>query len=80
MVFITQFHSSGHKSLCKPGDKCKSNTNKSHIFQVHSHNVNGFFYRNCSYLLLEKKKSSDREKLLKFKAEGREFAKILRSL
>ena len=28
----------------------------------------------------EKKLSSDREKLLKFKAEGREFAKILRSL
>ena len=29
----------------------------------------------------EKKKcSSDREKLLKFEAEGREFAKILRSL
>ena len=28
----------------------------------------------------EKKKSSDQEKLLKFEAEGREFAKILRSL
>ena len=28
----------------------------------------------------EKKKSSGREKLLKFKAEGREFAKVLRSL
>ena len=28
----------------------------------------------------EKKKSSDREKLLKFETEGREFAKILRSL
>ena len=28
----------------------------------------------------EKKISSDREKLLKFEAEGREFAKILRSL
>ena len=27
-----------------------------------------------------KKNSSDREKVLKFKAEGREFAKILRSL
>ena len=30
-----------------------------------------FCYQNCS---------SDREKLLKFEAEGREFAKILRSL
>ena len=28
----------------------------------------------------EKKCSSDREKLLKFEAEGREFAKLLRSL
>ena len=28
----------------------------------------------------EKKKSSGREKILKFEAEGREFAKILRSL
>ena len=28
----------------------------------------------------EKKKSSDREKLLKFEAEGREFSKFLRSL
>ena len=29
---------------------------------------------------MRKKWSSDREKLLKFEAEGREFAKILRSL
>ena len=29
---------------------------------------------------MRKKFSSDREKLLKFKAEGREFAKFLRSL
>ena len=29
---------------------------------------------------MRKKNSSDREKLLKFEAEGREFAKILRSL
>ena len=39
-----------------------------------------FCYQNCSDLLWQKKCSSDREKLLKFKAEGREFAKILRSL
>ena len=37
-----------------------------------------FCYQNCSDLLWEKK-SSDREKLLKFKAEGLEFAKNLRS-
>ena len=40
-----------------------------------------FCYQNCSDLLTVRKKcSSDREKLLKFEAEGREFAKFLRSL
>ena len=39
-----------------------------------------FCYQNCSDLLWEKNSSSDREKLLKFEAEGREFAKFLRSL
>ena len=39
-----------------------------------------FCYQNCSDLLWEKNCSSDREKRLKFEAEGREFAKILRSL
>ena len=39
-----------------------------------------FCYQNCSDLLPEKNCSSDREKLLKLEAEGREFAKILRSL
>ena len=38
-----------------------------------------FCYQNCSDLLWEKN-SSDRENVLKFKAEGREFAKFLRSL
>ena len=37
-----------------------------------------FCYQNCSDL--RKNCSSDREYLLKFEAEGREFAKILRSL
>ena len=39
-----------------------------------------FCYQNCSDLLWEKKNSSDPEKLLKSEAEGREFAKFLRSL
>ena len=39
-----------------------------------------FCFQNCSDLLNEKKCSSDREKLLKFEAKGREFSKILRSL
>jgi hypothetical protein len=39
-----------------------------------------FCYQNCSDLLWEKNCSSDQEKLLKFEAEGREFAKCLRSL
>ena len=36
-----------------------------------------FCYQNCSDLLWEKNCSSDWEKLLKFEAEGREFAKNL---
>ena len=39
-----------------------------------------FCYQNCSDLLWEKNWSSDQEKLLKFEAEGPEFAKNLRSL
>ena len=39
-----------------------------------------FCYQNCSDLLWEKKCSNDREKLLKFETEGREFAKKLRSI
>ena len=39
-----------------------------------------FCYQNCSDLLWEKNCSSDGEKNLKFKAEGREFAKFLRWL
>ena len=39
-----------------------------------------FCYQNCSDLLWEKNCSSDREKLLKFEAESREFSKSLRSL
>ena len=38
-----------------------------------------FCYQNCSDLV-RKKCSSDREKLLKFEAEGQEFAKLLRSV
>ena len=38
-----------------------------------------FCYQNCSDLL-RKKSSSDQEKLLKLEAEGRGFAKIIRSL
>ena len=39
-----------------------------------------FCYQNCSDLLWEKTCSSDWEKILKFEAEAREFAKNLRSL
>ena len=38
-----------------------------------------FCYQNCSDLLWEKNCSNDWEKRLKFEAEGREFAKFLRS-
>ena len=39
-----------------------------------------FCHQNCSDLLWEKKCSSDWEELLKFEAEGREFANFLRLL
>ena len=41
-----------------------------------------FCYQNCSELgpTVRKKNSNDREKLLKFEAEGREFAKFSRSV
>ena len=41
--------------------------------------VNPYFVSKIVMTKCEKKKSSDREKLLKFEAKGREFAKILRS-
>ena len=42
-----------------------------YFFAIHKAVESVFCYQNCS---------SDREKVLKFKAEGREFSKILRSL
>ena len=39
-----------------------------------------FCFKNCSDLLWEKNCFIEREKLLKFEAEGREFSKILKSL
>ena len=43
-------------------------------------NKKWYFVTKTVLTYCEKNCSSDREKLLKFKAEGREFAKILRSL
>ena len=39
-----------------------------------------FCYKKLFWPIARKNCSSDREKILKFEAEGREFAKILRSL
>ena len=56
-------------------------TNNCHVETYRNKLEMVFCYQNCSDLLWEKIDcSSDREKLLKFEAEGREFAKILRSL
>ena len=41
--------------------------------------VNPYFVSKIVLTKCEKKKSSDREKLLKFEAEGREFANFMRS-
>ena len=43
------------------------------------HNSNGILLPKLFWPTVRKKCSTDREKLLKFEAEGREFAKILRS-
>ena len=43
-------------------------------------NQQWYFVTKIVLTYCEKKKSRDREKLLKFEAEGREFAKILISL
>ena len=45
-------------------------------YKTKKYHRNGILFQK----LWEKNCSSDREKLLKFKAEGREFAKVLRSL
>ena len=45
-------------------------------YKTKKYHRNGILFQK----LWEKNCSSDREKLLKFKAEGREFANILRSL
>ena len=59
--------------------KQKSHRRPTSIFENQNLKVEMVFcFQNCS--ALEKKCSSDREKLLKFEAEGREFAKNLRSL
>ena len=42
--------------------------------------VNGILLPKLFWPTVRKNCSSDREKLLKFEAEGREFSKILRSL
>ena len=54
-------------SLCKKGIKCNIKKGK------------WYFVTKIVLTYCEKKRSSDREKLLKFEAEGREFTKFLRS-
>ena len=44
------------------------------------HRISGIFLSKLFWPTVKKNCSSDREKLLKFEAEGREFAKFLRSL
>ena len=51
-----------------------------HLFQQHLYPYNWLKTWYFVTKIVRKNCSSDREKLLKFEAEGREFAKILRSL
>ena len=53
---------------------------KSNMYRKTFGAINGILLPKLFWPTVRKSCSSDREKLLKFEAEGREFAKILRSL
>ena len=53
---------------------------KSSLQTISGKSKQKYFVTKIVLTYCEKKCSSDQEKLLKFKAEGREFAKFLRSL
>jgi hypothetical protein len=59
---------------------CKKNVNLIILSTFIFSRVNGILQSKLFWPTVRKKCSSDREKLLKFEAEGQEFAKILRSL
>ena len=50
-----------------------------HLSMKHKISPNGYFVSKIVLTYCQKKLFSDQEKLLKYKVEGREFAKILRS-
>ena len=50
------------------------------LFQAWTRGLNGILLSKLFWPTVRKNCSSDREKLLKFEAEGREFAKFFRSL
>ena len=52
----------------------------SHFIRIEMHDQNGILLPKLFWPTVRKKCSSDREKLLKFEAEGREFVKLLWSL
>ena len=51
-----------------------------HVWNVTTVGRNGILLPKLFWLTVRKNCCSDQEKLLKFEAEGREFAKILRAL
>ena len=53
---------------------------KERMFVWHAHKKYGILLPKLFWHTVRKKCSSDGEKILKFEAEGREFAKLLRSL
>ena len=56
------------------------NTNTMTAFYHHCQSKNWYFVTKIVLTYCEKNWSSDREKCLKYEAEGQEFAKVLRSL
>ena len=65
----------GHSALTYEMKKKMSHI----LFSVRKSKELVFCYQNCTDLQVKKKCSIDQEKLLKFEAEGREFAKLLRA-
>ena len=55
-------------------------TNNTIVMQSHWMYNDSTFYKQTEMVFCYQNCSSDREKVLKFEVEGREFAKVLRSL
>ena len=75
-----KFYSEWFFSTFKPRKYWVRNVNIKHWMHLEEKTTNGILFPKVFWPSVRKNCSSDLEKLLKFEAEGREFAKILRSI